>query len=140
MDKFSLHIVTVDGHFWLCVVADDCHLRCSFKENNRNCTKPKTLGLCLQQQSVSEFRVGFGFRVGIMFTYAAHANTFVLSSFVTHLKSEMFSERADSSPCRRDPSSQSLQPPVDVCVIHMCMCAGEETRDFRIFFGLEVSQ
>jgi hypothetical protein len=35
-----------------------------------------------------------------MFTHATHADTFVLSSFVTYLKdmSDMFSERSDSSP------------------------------------------
>jgi hypothetical protein len=86
MDKFFFHLVTVDSHFRLSLVADDRHLRYSFKENNRNSEKPKTLGRSLQQQSVSEFRVGFRFRVEIMFTYAAHADKFVLSSFVTYVK------------------------------------------------------
>ncbi len=72
MDKFFLHLVTVDSHFRLSLVADDRHLRYSFKENHRNCKKPKKLGHCLQNQSVSEFR--FKFRVEIMFTYAAHAD------------------------------------------------------------------
>jgi len=137
MDKFFLHLVTVDSHFRLSLVADYSHLRYPFEENNRNCKILKTLGRCLQQQLVSEFKTRSGLQ---LCDYAGHADTFVLSSFVTYVKSEMLSERANSSPCRRDPSSQSLQPTVDVCVIRMCMCAGEETRDFRIFFGLEVSQ
>jgi len=86
MDKFFLHLVTVDSHFRLSLVADDRHLRYSFKENNRNCKKPKTLARCLQQQSVSDFRVGLRFRLEIMFTYAPHADKFVLSSFATYVK------------------------------------------------------
>ncbi len=85
MDKFSLHLLTVDSHFRLSLVADDRHIRYSFKENNRNCKKPKILGRCLQQQSVSEFKVRFRFRGEITFTYAGHADKFVLGSFVTYV-------------------------------------------------------
>jgi hypothetical protein len=109
---FSSILSLFHSHFRLSLVADYSHLLYPFKENNRNCQKLKTLGRCLQQQLVSEFKTRSGLQ---LCDYAGHADTFVLSSFVTYVKSEMFSERADSSPCRRDPSSQSLQPTVDVC-------------------------
>ncbi len=63
MDKFFLHFVTVDSHFRLSLVADGRHLRYSFKENNRNCQNPKTLGRCLQQQSVSELKTKSGLKL-----------------------------------------------------------------------------
>ncbi len=94
MDNFFLRLVTVDSHFRLSLVTDDCHFRYFFSKKNRNCRKPKTLGRCLPQQPVNEERLP------TMFTHATHADRFVLSSFVTHLKgmSEMFSEGSDSSP------------------------------------------
>jgi hypothetical protein len=63
MDKFFLHLVTVDSHFRLSLVADHSHLRYSFKENNRICKIPKTLGRCLQQQSVSELKTKSGLKL-----------------------------------------------------------------------------
>jgi len=68
-----------------------------------------------------------------MFTYAAHADKFVLSSFVPYVKKEIFSERSDSS--RRDSSAQCLQPTVDVRVIHMCMCVDKRRGTSEFFLG-----
>jgi hypothetical protein len=73
-----------------------------------------------------------------MFTNATEGiRSFSAASF-TYLKHmlEMFSERLDSSPFRRDPSSQCLQSTVDVCVIHMCLYAEEEGLQKKIWLGV----
>ncbi len=64
MDKFFLRLVTVDSQFRLCLVTDDRHLRYFFKKKkNRNCRKPKALGRCLQEQSVSELKTKSGLQL-----------------------------------------------------------------------------
>ncbi len=68
MDKFfsvlSLLIVSF-GSVLLPTIATYRHLRYFFKKKkkNRNCRKPKALGRCLQEQSVSELKTKSGLQL-----------------------------------------------------------------------------